>query len=148
MRLFLILIVCMIIPLSANAEDTSYRDLRPKELNRMIKEEKPLTIIDVRTPPEWAQTGTIKDAKLITAYSNNYKVDPSFLEQIEKIAPTKDAPLALVCRSGNRSGKAATVLAEMGYTNLFNLRGGMNDWKDFGFVTCQFGNAPDEQLCE
>lgn len=38
---------------------------------------------------------------------------------------TREAPILLICRSGNRSGQGAQVLVEQGFTQVFNLQGGM-----------------------
>lgn len=46
-----------------------------------------------------------------------------------------DTPLLLVCRSGARSATAASRLAQLGYTELYNLRGGMAAWNRAGLPT-------------
>lgn len=40
----------------------------------------------------------------------------------------KDKQLILVCKSGNRSGKAYDLLKEKGYTNISSMSGGINEW--------------------
>ncbi|HEY0592857.1 MAG TPA: rhodanese-like domain-containing protein, partial [Thermoanaerobaculia bacterium] len=45
----------------------------------------------------------------------------------------KDREIVLVCRSGNRSGKAQRILAERGYTGLENMEGGMLAWEKHGY---------------
>jgi len=45
----------------------------------------------------------------------------------------KDTEILLICRSGNRSGKAADRLAARGYTNLTNVEGGMLAWEANGY---------------
>jgi phage shock protein E len=42
-------------------------------------------------------------------------------EEIARVAPSKDQPLLLHCRSGARSGTGTAMLKEMGYRNVFNL---------------------------
>ncbi len=41
----------------------------------------------------------------------------------------KDEPLYIYCRSGNRSGKAASKLKELGFKEVYDLQGGVLDWK-------------------
>ena len=44
----------------------------------------------------------------------------------------REAPIVLVCRSGNRSGKAARMLLDAGFQDVFNLGGGMLAWNAAG----------------
>jgi len=86
------------------------------------------TVIDVRRPDEWRSTGVVADSRLITAYDADGQLLPGFAD---KVAATvgKDQPVALICRSGNRSGRAATLLStQLGYQHLYNVAGGMQSW--------------------
>jgi len=80
------------------------------------------TVLDVRTPEEWTN-GTIKAAIKINFYDDNFK------SQIADLDPTK--PVYVYCKLGGRSGKAATQMAEMGFT-VYNLLGGITAWKNAG----------------
>lgn len=51
---------------------------------------------------------------------------------LEKDLPDKDAKIVLYCMSGRMSRTAAERLSGMGYTQLFNLHGGMRSWKENG----------------
>lgn len=73
-------------------------------------------IIDVREPDEFdGELGHLKGAELVS------------LGELGSTASQWDRtkPLLLVCRSGNRSGQAATLLASLGFVDLANLSGGM-----------------------
>lgn len=84
----------------------------------------PGTLLDVRTPEEWAE-GTLKDAVKI-----NYKGD-TFEQEIEAL--DKTLPVYVYCRSGGRSAGAADVLKEKGFEKVYNLDGGITSWEENGF---------------
>jgi len=79
-------------------------------------EKKDVQIIDVRTPIEF-KSGHINNAKNIDFFQGNrFK---SNLDKLDKIKP-----LFLYCRSGNRSKKAAGIAVDLGFTEIYDLRGG------------------------
>lgn len=75
-------------------------------------------LVDVRTPEEFAQ-GHIPGAVNIDIQS------PEFDKQVAQLDKTR--PVAVYCRSGARSGKAAARLAAEGF-ELYNLNGGILGW--------------------
>lgn len=77
-----------------------------------------VTVIDVRTPEEFAE-GYIEGAVLLT--------DSDLGEKAEQVLPDKDATILVYCRSGRRSELAAMKLVEMGYTGIHDF-GGILDW--------------------
>ena len=96
----------------------SYADLL-REARAQIREVTPqevealpagaATIVDVREASEWEQ-GHMPGAP---------HVSKSYIEQqIEGVAPDRDAPVILYCAGGVRSLFAAQTLAEMGYTDV------------------------------
>lgn len=84
----------------------------------LIKQESVL-ILDVRTPAEYREAH-IKDSILIP------------LQELEtgytKISEHANRPVLIYCRSGNRSVAAANILISKGFTDLYHLKGGINDW--------------------
>jgi rhodanese-related sulfurtransferase len=79
-----------------------------------------IQLIDVRTPKEFAE-GYLKGAKLINFF------DKDFLDQMSKLDKNKE--LYIYCRSGNRSGQATKKLKTMGFTKIYDLKGGIKSWK-------------------
>jgi rhodanese-related sulfurtransferase len=54
-------------------------------------------------------------------------------EQLDRLPGDKGAKIVLTCKSGGMSSAAATTLADLGYTNVYNLAGGFLAWKDQGY---------------
>ena len=82
-------------------------------LSSIVFSDEPL-VIDVRSLEE-VKTGIIQDA----IHIEWTQID----EEINNIDLTKDQPIYLYCRSGNRSEKAAVILEKIGFTNVINAGG-------------------------
>jgi rhodanese-related sulfurtransferase len=78
-------------------------------------------LIDVREPAEWEQTGAPVGAKLISNSRGDF-VDAV----LEAVGGDKTRPVAVICRSGNRSVRAAERLASAGFTRVTNIGDGMS----------------------
>ena len=77
-------------------------------------------VIDVREPAEVAQ-GKIARAKLIPLGELGNR-----LGELEKY---KTKPIIMVCRSGSRSAGACGILSKQGFSEVYNLAGGMMAWQ-------------------
>lgn len=77
-------------------------------------------LVDVRTKSEF-MGGHIKGASNIDYFQGS-----AFASAFSKYK--KDKPLYIYCQSGNRSQQAARKLASMGFTKIFDLRGGYGRW--------------------
>jgi rhodanese-related sulfurtransferase len=87
-----------------------------------------VTIVDVRRPEEWRETGVIDGSALITAFDANGRLIPSFPAALAAAAE-RDEEVVLICRSGNRSRAISRLLAEhAGYTHVMNANGGILAW--------------------
>jgi rhodanese-related sulfurtransferase len=53
--------------------------------------------------------------------------------------PQRDAKIVVYCRSGATSAKAAAELVRLGYTNVWNLKGGMIAWQEAGYPLISTG---------
>ena len=81
-------------------------------------------VLDVRTPAEYAE-GHIPGTRF-----NIDVLEDNYTETALKTLP-KDKPVALYCRSGNRSKNAARILAENGY-QVLELGTGFRGWTAAG----------------
>jgi rhodanese-related sulfurtransferase len=90
-------------------------------------------VIDIRTAPEWNETGVLAGSKLLTFFDERGQVDaPAWLAQL-KTASKPGQPVILICRSGNRSRTAAQFLTQqMGYKTVYNVTAGINGWAKEG----------------
>lgn len=83
-----------------------------------------LTIIDIRTPPEWRQTGVAKGASLIDM-RHPQGAQGFMVEVLRQVGDDKDAPIGLICRTGNRTTQVQKYLEAQGFTRVYNIREGM-----------------------
>lgn len=91
---------------------------------RMLRGDSRFFVIDVREDSEWAQghlPGAIHLSKGVIE------------RDIERTVSDPDSPLILYCGSGTRSVLAADNLGRMGYTDVFNLEGGIRGWIAAGY---------------
>ncbi len=91
--------------------------ISPDELDEMMQN-KDFELINVHIPYEGEIDGT--DSFI------------AFNEIKEKIDLPKDKKIVLYCRSGGMSAVATRALVDMGYTNVYDLEGGMIAWENSG----------------
>lgn len=108
--------------LAGCSSSSSANNLSVTEFSTKAAEPGVITL-DVRTPGEFAE-GHIEGARLIDFQSGNFENEIAALD--------KNATYAVYCRSGNRSGQAVKVMQEAGFTNVFNMNGGVIDWSNAG----------------
>jgi rhodanese-related sulfurtransferase len=83
-----------------------------------------LTLIDVRTPEEWRQTGVAPGALRIDM--SQAGGPQAFVERVLRaVEGDKNKPIGLICRTGNRSGLVQRVLLQAGFTDVANVSEGM-----------------------
>ncbi|WP_457622367.1 rhodanese-like domain-containing protein [Persephonella sp.] len=90
---------------------------------RELMKRKDVIILDVRTPQEYEKDGHIKGANLL----------PVQLFQYIYLAGLRDKDVLVYCRSGKRSVEASKMLEQMGLKKVYNLKGGIKEWKSKGF---------------
>jgi rhodanese-related sulfurtransferase len=118
----IIVLIASALLLAGCSSSSTASDLSVTEFSAKIAEAGVITL-DVRTPGEFAE-GYIKGARLINFQSGNFENEIAALD--------KNATYAVYCRSGNRSGQAVKVMQDAGFTNVFNMNGGVIDWANAG----------------
>jgi rhodanese-related sulfurtransferase len=102
-----------------NINPSTYQTLDVQAAYTRYEQTSGAILVDVRTPEEWAATGVVPGARLIP------------LDQFEQRAPAelpKDSPIFVICNSGNRSRVASEALIRLGYSQVFNIDGGIQAW--------------------
>jgi rhodanese-related sulfurtransferase len=97
-----------------NIKKLNANDFKSQITNKNVQ------LVDVRTAKEY------KSGHIEHAINIDYFQQGNFKTAFEKLDKTK--PLYLYCRSGNRSSKAAKLLASMGFNEIYDLQGGIIMW--------------------
>lgn len=98
-----------------------YQTLSIDEFTTIVDNESDqYTIVNVHIP----YTGEIQATDANVAFND--------IDALTSALPDKDAPIILYCRSGNMSEQATRELVELGYTNIYDVPGGMNAWQSNG----------------
>jgi rhodanese-related sulfurtransferase len=99
------------------------------ELNKWVSSpDSNFRVIDVRQMEEIAQ-GTVPKAEALPL--------STLPTRLNEFSP--EEKLVMVCRSGARSAQACMFMQQQGFSNVYNLRGGMMSWVQSGFPACQLG---------
>ena len=97
-----------------------------------------VALVDTREPHEYEEAH-IEGGRL---------VPPALLrDEIASVVPDLSQRVILYCRSGNRSGKAAQEMSELGYENVANVDGGILEWQEQGLpVVTAAGLTPEQRM--
>lgn len=99
-------------------------------VNRKLSENG-LQVLDVRADDEW-NDGHIENAHFMpyTSLVSQLDIPP----QIDQLNLAKDQEIAVTCATGKRSSTAISILLKNGFSNLYNVTGGMEAWENAGFL--------------
>jgi len=107
------------------------RQIPSRDLEKFIKENPSSVLLDVRTEEEWCTVGkpSGKKFKIKTYFISLLKgvqriKNNNFVHDVNNKKISKQDPLIIICRSGQRSQIAATLLQQDGYENCINISDG------------------------
>ena len=101
----------------------NFEKVSPREAYEMIKKDKDIIVLDVRTPEEYKNDGHIKGAILIPLNQLSSKVN--------ELRKYKDKKILVYCRTGHRSVSASRFLSNLGF-KVYNIDGGILSWEAEG----------------
>ena len=94
------------------------------QVTKEIIDSEQYTVVDIRTKGEWMESGIVKDSHLIPFWNDMGEYDaPGFIEQMKELEK-KGKEIALICRTGNRTGQIAGFLNQQGM-DIKSLNGGV-----------------------
>ncbi len=105
-----------------------YTDITPAELKAML-DHKDFFEVDVHVPHQ----GLMPQLDARIPYDQ-------IAQHLDQLPADKGAKIVLTCHSGNMSTIASHTLADLGYTNVYNLVGGFTAWQAAGYP---FSPEPD-----
>lgn len=124
-------------PIVGNAADV----ISAKDAQAMARRGEAI-LVDIRTPQEWSETGVGTEAHAITMH----QAPALFWGQLERVTGgDKSKPVALVCRTGNRSSGMQAELRKAGYTRVLNVGEGMaGSQHGAGWLKLGLGTRPGQ----
>ncbi len=132
--LMIVLLPIMLVACTSNDKTDSTNNqvvlekLDAKSFQEKLSNTNDVQLVDVRTPEEF-ESGHIEKSKNLNIY------DSQFEKEISKL--DKSQPVFVYCRSGGRSSNAASKLMELGFTEIYDLQGGITSWKANNLKTIQ-----------
>ena len=105
-------------------QQLAYTTISASDARTLIQSNPNLLVVDVRTPAEYGQVHL----------QGAVNIPLSDLPlRISSLDP--NGPILLYCRTGHRSAQASTILVKAGFTQVYNMDGGITAWINSGYPT-------------
>lgn len=120
----------------------------PWDLSDRLQQGNRLILLDVREPNEFSAMhipGSINVPRGVLENACEYDFD----ETVPELVEARTLPIAVICRSGNRSALAAFTMQQLGYQSVYSLKTGLRGWNDYDQPLIDAtGKAVDADLAE
>lgn len=129
--IFLFLVAFLIFSEQRKESPSGFENVSVQEAKEMV-EKGDIFVLDVRTPDEF-NSSHIKGATLIpvsNAFGSNLSSESLLKARIDEVPKRK---ILVYCRTGRRSDTASTMLVNAGYSQVYNMAGGITAWIDAGY---------------
>ena len=118
----------------------SYGQISPEQAAAVIlalRDDPSFVLLDIRTPAE-IEAGHLPEAEHIDFHGGSFR---------DEIATRdREAIYVIYCRTANRSGQAFDMMAQMGFTKVYDVQGGISLWGESGYPICE-GRLSEEHIC-
>jgi len=121
------------------ADNVKYTTVFPEELCKTLMANQDYTLLDVRSQGEYDDTSNSGGLN-IGHIKNSTHIDIRELpKRWRELLAYKDKPLFIYCSHSQRSRRASRLLADSGFTKLYNINGGLTDFYNQGIESnpCQ-----------
>ncbi|MDU2197507.1 MAG: rhodanese-like domain-containing protein [Peptostreptococcaceae bacterium] len=129
-----VLTLSSIVGCSSNNGESGYGDIDSTKALKLVEENEKTLVIDVRGADAYAE-GHLANAI-------NIPFD-EFEDKVADLEGYKDQTIILICNTGNKSGKAAKMLVEKGFTNVYNAEDGIDE---FDYKTVKYNNITGSEF--
>jgi rhodanese-related sulfurtransferase len=106
------------------AQQLVYKTISVSDARALMESSSNVLVVDVRSPQEYAQ------GHLYGAINIPLSDLPLRIGGLEK-----NRPILVYCRTGHRSAQASSILVNAGFTQIYNLEGGITAWINAGYPT-------------
>lgn len=114
-----LLIISVFVLSSCQSQGQPAQRLNVLEFENSLKNNTDYILLDVRTPEEY-RDGHLADAILINFYDSDFKAQVAKLD--------KNKAVYVYCAAGRRSNSAATILTDLGFKEVYDLKEGFQGW--------------------
>ncbi len=120
MKVIIALLIVVVLIISCQKKTAKgVENIEPNQFAEKIKATENPQLLDVRSPEEF------EGGHLDNADNVNWN-DINFVKNAKEYDKSK--PIFVYCKAGVRGGKAANKLAELGFTEIYNMEGGIDKW--------------------